>query len=77
MFDLDKNAVTLRIEPQPEALPAGWWLYGGGVYQTEQMSDHLFHNVYGGELPNSTVLIGEQCPILVGHVWFWQGEVKP
>lgn len=70
--DTNESEERIRIEPQPEALPDGAWLYDGNTYvNSNAMSDYLFDEVYSESLGNSTYF--DECePILIDGVWYWE-----
>jgi hypothetical protein len=62
------------IEPQPEPIAnsdGAWWYDGEPYMSNDAMESHLFHNVYGDRLGNSTVF--DECyPVLIDGDWYWQ-----
>ena len=66
------------IEPQPEPIAnsdGAWWYEGEPYMSNDAMESHLFHNVYGDRLGNSTVF--DECyPVLIDGDWYWQEQVK-
>lgn len=69
-----ESAGRIRIEPQPTLInnsDGAWWYEGEPYMSNDAMESHLFHNVYGDRLGNSTVF--DECyPVLIDGDWYWQ-----
>jgi hypothetical protein len=74
--DTGNNENILRIEPQPELIKnsdGAWWYNEEPYLSNDAMESHLFHDVYGDRLGNSTVF--DECyPVLIDGVWYWQAS---
>lgn len=70
MYSIDR----VYIDPQPEPIKNsdGAWFYNNEPYMSnDAMASHLFHDVYGNSIGNSTVF--DECqPVLIDGDWYWQ-----
>lgn len=72
--EMNESAGRILIEPQPEPIAnsdGAWWYNEEPYMSNDAMASHLFHNVYGDRLGNSTVF-AECYPVLIDGDWYWQ-----